>query len=394
MKLGSPGFVADRLREAREVREESVTALAEAVGVSRQSITKYEKGLATPQPEVVLALATALEVPEEFFFVESLELPDAEVIHFRALKKTPKKARVSAQRKLGWAARLAYFLSDYVSMPDTNVPRLGGKEYEDLSNEDIEVIAAKVRRYWHLGDGPISDLALLAENNGVLLSAFRLSDDQIDGFSLWDSKLDRPIVVLNTSKSDPQRSRFDLAHELGHMVMHRGLTARDQRDRHIYGATEAQAHQFASSFLLPTDSFLRDFSVPDLDVFAELKPKWKVSVKAMIYKCKSAGVLPQKLERNLWVSYARRGWNTREPFRDTSTPEHPRFLGRALSLLESEGITDLNALASEVALPVTEVSELLGVSNLSKHDTATPTRSTRDLGDVIASDKPSKRKRA
>lgn len=337
----------------------SATALADTVGVSRQSITYYESGVSTPQPEVLTAISGVLSMPERYFLSE-FDPVEAPAIHFRALKKTPKKARQSARIKTTWIARLTRHVEKYVDLPRVFVPGLEAVDPRTLSNSDVDQIAEEVRVKWGLGDGPISDLCLLMENNGIVVSRFPLSHEAISGFSLWEAHSNRPFVTVNNRRSSSSRSRFDAAHELGHMVMHRGITERDQRDRGLYDLMEAQAHRFASSFLMPTSSFLRDFSYPSLSAFEALKSKWKTSIKAMIYKSKHIGLLDSSMERQLYIEY-NSAYPVTEPYEDEIEPEEPRLLRRSVHLLVGEGLLSQEKLSQEIAVSSSEISQLASI---------------------------------
>lgn len=75
------------------------------------------------------------------------------------------------------------------------------------------------------GDSVVPVLMLRISDSGV--KSWWVADE-IDAFSLWRD--DRPYIFLNTSKS-AERSRFDAAHELGHLVLHRQGTPRADKLR-------------------------------------------------------------------------------------------------------------------------------------------------------------------
>src|SRR5699024_3355284 len=109
------------------------------------------------------------------------------------------------------------------------------------------------------------------------------SDMTIDACSTWD-KDNRPFVFLNYDKGSAVRSRFDLAHELGHLLLHSQIKESDFNKRSIYKRIEQEANYFASSFLLPEESFGNDLQINSLSHYIVLKEKWKVSIAAMIYR--------------------------------------------------------------------------------------------------------------
>ena len=72
----------------------------------------------------------------------------------------------------------------------------------------------------------------------------------------------------------PERTRFSIAHEIGHLVLHKewykkngpkGLedyfTFHDRIDKEIYKYLEIQAHTFAGLVLVPTDLLLRELKL-------------------------------------------------------------------------------------------------------------------------------------
>ena len=68
MPVGSPGFVGNRLREAREARQMTAATLAELIGVTPAGISVYERGHNTPSPDVLNRIAKALRFKTAFFF--------------------------------------------------------------------------------------------------------------------------------------------------------------------------------------------------------------------------------------------------------------------------------------------------------------------------------------
>lgn len=360
MKPGTPGFVPERLREARIARGLSVSGLAERLPVSRQAVTNYENGTNTPQPDVLSALSSVLDVPASYF-LRSYEDRPLTTLFFRSLESTPKYVRESAGQKLVWLKRLASYLQQFVVFPEVNLPRLDeGRDPLRLSASEVEDWAQRTRRHWGLGDGPISDVTLLLENNGITVSRFALLDRRIDGFSEWSFGDGRPYVVLNEDKESSARSRFDAAHELAHLVLHRDVSPSEHSIKRSYKALEEQAHRFAGAFLLPAETFTRDFYVPNVDVFLALKEKWRVSVKAMIYRCVNLGILNGDTEKRLWVDYSRRKWQRGEPL-DNAFAEEPRFMRRSVEMLEEAGVQTANDVLDALALPPHDVE---GLGNL------------------------------
>lgn len=359
MRTGTPGFVGSRLREARDIRGLTAISLAELTGVSRQAISQYENGKASPSQDVVSALAIILRVPPQFF-LRAERKPEPGTIFFRSMSSTTKGARARAEGRLHWLHDIAKFLSQYVELPTSNVPSLGlAAEPLLLSDDDIEAAAEEVRRYWGLRDGPIGNMVRLLENNGAVIGRDELGAETLDGLSKFTEG--RPYVIVGTDKGTPVRWRFDAAHELGHLVLH----AEVKRERLLkpgeFKRIEEQAHRFAAAFLLPMAPFANDFFAPNLDVLRALKPKWNVSISMMIIRARHAGLLSEQTERSLWVNVARRGWRRNEPYDDSMQPEEPRLLRRAFEVLLNEAGLTPDEIVAGLALPASDIESLIGL---------------------------------
>lgn len=244
--------------------------------------------------------------------------------HFRRKSGVPKWQR---RKAVAWGElALDFFreLTDYVVFPDVDLPRFSDRSYR---RERIEEIAETVRSMWGLGFGPIGNVVWLAEHHGVLALELHRHSESFDAFSTWSA--DRPVMFLMTNKSSASRRRFDVAHELGHLILHQDL------DPEIEGL-EDEAHAFASSFLLPREPFLsecpRQLSWPHL---IQLKERWKVSLAAMVYRAHQLGVFSEATYRRGFSQLNRRGWRTDEP--NEPEMEKPSLFKRAMEALQASG---------------------------------------------------------
>jgi Zn-dependent peptidase ImmA (M78 family) len=157
------------------------------------------------------------------------------------------------------------------------------------------------------------------------------------------------------------RWRFDLAHELGHILLHAHVTERELARPQDFKLIESQAHRFAAAFLLPLESFAEDFFAASLDALRAIKNKWKVSIGMMIRRARQAELISEETERRLWIGYGRRKWRTREPLDDILEPEYPRIIGRALQLLLSSGGQSAEDVVGRLCLSRQDIETLAGV---------------------------------
>lgn len=359
MRNGTPGFRPERLRSAREARSMSGAALGELAGVSRAAISQYERGEQTPSPMVLQRIADAMNLPQQHFLA-TIHRVDAPVF-YRSFASALKRSRLRAERRLEWLQEIVDHLGSSIEFPVLNVPDLSSPDVLQLTGDEIDDIATKVRRHWGLGDGPISNMVRLAENNGVVTARQFLDSDRLDAFSYWPDHEKHPLVVLSTDKECAVRSRFDLAHELGHLVLHRHIRSKQLTSKVDFKQIELQANRFAGAFLLPAKSFLGELYSLTLDAFLAQKKRWSTSVALMVRRCEDLGVLNEDLAHRLWINLGRRGWRRREPLDDELEIEQPLFLTRCFELLISTGPTARDALLSELPWSAPEIEELVGL---------------------------------
>jgi Zn-dependent peptidase ImmA (M78 family)/DNA-binding XRE family transcriptional regulator len=316
-------------------------ALASAVGVSPITISRLENGANEPEDETVEALARALEFPRKFFFAEDVDELPAEAASFRSLSSMTARERDAALS----AGVIAYLFNDWVAerfnLPPTDVPELRG----DVSPEQAAQI---VRANWGLGEQPVSSMIKLLESKGVRVFSLFEDTKNVDAFSCWRG--DQPFVFLNTFKST-ERSRFDAAHELGHLVLHRHGAPQDSRQ------AESEADRFASAFLMPIDDVMsRIRYVPDLESLIQAKKRWGVSVAALNYRLHKLRVVSDWQNRSLNIEISSRGFRRNEP--DGLPSETSALWPQVFTSLWRERITR-EQIAAELNVPVGELETIL-----------------------------------
>lgn len=358
MRIGTPGFVGARLTEAREARGLTVGSLAELIGISSQNISQYEHSKQSPSPEIMDRLCEKLNLDLRFF-TRPPKQHQIDRLHFRSMSAATKGARIKAVRRFCWLKEMASYLREYLELPRLNIPIFDvPTDPARITEELIEEVANECRRYWQLGDGPIADLVLALENNGVIVSCARFDAETLDAFSQWCSDDSTPYIVLGTDKPSAARLRFNAAHELGHLVLHRNTDKKYLNGAAGYALTERQAHYFASAFLLPARRFSEEVWAPTLEGFRSLKPYWKVSIGTMISRCEHLGILSPAQSKRLWIYMNRKGWKKAEPLDDELEREHPRLVRRSFQMLVEEGIKTRDQIVYDLRLTPSDMEEM------------------------------------
>lgn len=358
MRVGTPDFIGERLKEAREARGMTCQSLADRLGVTRSSVSNYENGNQTPSPDVLQELSRAVDLPAQFF-TRKVPPQIRAAKFFRSFHSATKRSRLMASRKYEWFREMAAFVHQFVKFPEIDVPDLGN-DHEKMSLSDVQHLASELRSYWGLGDRPISNVMWLLENKGVVCCRFDFGSTSLDGFSEWRHA--RPFIALASDKKCCVRSRYDGAHELAHMVLHRSLPEQQLSEYSRFSLVEQQAHAFGSAFLLPESTFSSDF-VTSLDGLRDLKRKWLMSIGAMVKRGRQLNLISETVEKNLWRRIGRRKWRTREPLDDVLPPEEPEFIRRSVRLLEERGLSSPKDIAFQLTLSEREVVQLCSITD-------------------------------
>lgn len=357
----SGGFVPARLTIAREARGLKQKELADELNFVPATISKWESegyGQA-PDSNSLDALSAILQVDLGWFF-KPLQSDFMSPPFYRSMRSELSAARDRAAAKLLFSYEIFDRLNEYVEFPNLDIPHiLPAEDYRSLSAETIEKVASRLREYWGLGDDPISDLMVVLENAGIVVAETYLDSTKLDGVSAWFG--DVPVVLLAKDKEGGVRRRFDAAHELGHLVLHHGLSK--EAIRYDLRLIEEQAMLFAGAFLLPPSSFASTMGDASLDYLAAIKPRWGVSVGAMIKRLGSLHLISENHERNLWKYYSYRKWRGNEPHDDSIAIERPENLRSALEMLASDDPDAIRNVRANIALSGEYIGELTGVDH-------------------------------
>ena len=355
---GIKGFQEERLSQILAARRLTQAQLAAMVGVSPATISKWRAGTQAPEREALDRLAVVVNVTPDWFtrpINTKVSLP-----LFRSNASAHVAARSMLEARLEWAQEIALILMEFVDYPDLKLPTRSFTDPEQITAEDIELAASECRDIWRLGRGVVQDLALAVEGAGVILVREETGIAQIEGLSAWSEPLGRPLILLSADKDNGYRSRFDLAHEIGHLILHRHIKRATDRDRHKL--MEKQAHQFAGALLLPAETFATELRMPvTLDDLLLLKRRWGVSVAAITMRLHALGLLDEEGKLTLFKRRSARWGGKSEPGDGERKPEQPRLLRRTIDLLVDENVMPLDAIPRHIGLAPSDIEMLTGL---------------------------------
>ncbi|ANH73982.1 XRE family transcriptional regulator [Stenotrophomonas maltophilia] len=356
---GIQGFESERLSQILAARRLSQAQLASLVGVSPATVSKWRSGNQAPERETLERLAGVVNVTPEWF----TRAPSAKVSLplFRSNASAHVAARAMLEARMEWAQDVALALSEFVDYPALNLPTRQFKEPDEITPDEIELAASECRDLWRIGRTAVPDLALAIEGAGVVLIREETGISQIEGLSAWSDALGRPLVLLSADKDNGYRSRFDLAHELGHLILHRFIPRPTERDRHKQ--LEQQAHRFAGAFLLPAETFANEVRTPvTLDDLLLLKRRWGVSVAAIVMRLRALKILDEEAAQSLFKRRSARWGAKSEPGDGDRPPERPRLLRRTIDLLVEENVMPIDSIPRHIGLAAHDIEMLAGLS--------------------------------
>ncbi|MFJ8707697.1 helix-turn-helix domain-containing protein [Streptomyces anulatus] len=335
-------FDGRRLTLARQLAGLRKNALAAQIDKSPTAVAAYESNSKRPAPATVAQLCLTLGVDPSFFLPGPQRSEAGGAIpHFRSLRSTSQLARDQALAYGLVASDVGAALERHVEFPNPDIPRLS----VDVDDEDTDLpeqAARLLRKHWDVPHGPIGHLIRMAENRGILIVYSPIQTAAVDAYSFEAGT--RPSVILNPAKNDYFRQRFDVAHEIGHLVMHVDSEPGDR-------ITENQAHQFAAELLMPAEEMRETLpSKADWRVLGVLKEEWNVSLQALLYRSRQLGVMGDVTYRNAMLYLSSKGWRRREPGVMPVT-EQPSLFPRAVEILGQVGIGE-DVLAREARVPL------------------------------------------
>lgn len=336
-------FNPDRLTLARLRAGFSKAQLAELMGLSTRTITNYESGNQNPSKEIVIKLAETLKFLPDFFYLPhapSINMEDRDKISFRARSKITRGQIDTARASLLMGAEIHQWMQQKLNLPTISLPDLG--QYAD----DPEIAAEILRKEWGLGQQPIKHLLDIVEKHGVMVFSLAMDTVVVDAFSAWHDGV--PMIFLNRKKT-AERCRFDLAHELGHLLLHAGTKPQGKE-------LEQQADQFASALLMPRAAVMAErIGAGALQALLPIKRRWGVSAAALNYRLHKLGRISDWLYRSNCIQLSERG-RDKEPGENIQM-ECSQLWSKSFAALAAAGISQRD-MAKELTWGLPRLHEL------------------------------------
>ncbi len=319
--------LGEAIATARRARGLTQANLADDLGITQAALSRYENELRQPTDGDLKRIASSLGVvPELLRHADRMQGALAAGAHMRrrATAKPTAWRRLEAQLNL-YRLHAQRLFDELDVMTELTIPWFDPFEY------DPRTAARLLRMQWRMPNGPVRGLTRWMEAAGCLIFDTDFETTRVDGLSQWSDT--HPVVMLNVG-APTDRRRLTLAHELGHLCLHRQGVPDD---------VESDANAFAAEFLMPAETIrpeLRNLTVGRLH---DLKRYWGVSMQALIERAHQLDIIGSRERTNFYKRFSALGWRTREPLSDELAPERTRLAAEIGQALLSRGHTPSEA---------------------------------------------------
>lgn len=337
----------DALEISRQRMRLTKSAFAAKLGISSRDMRRMRDDSEVPS-EFIDHLAEVTGFPLDFFTIEAnLEISKPTFRKQATLSAREREAGEAAAKlaKLFWAQ-----VEKEYSLPEPDLPDYSNGDCSFPTGIDRATYAAALlRKEWGLGTEPVGNMVKLLERHGVrVLSLSEQNTRGLSAFTFWGSD-ETPYIYLNMVGST-ERSRFDAAHELGHLVLHRHHDAGDV-------SVEEEADRFASAFLIPKPDLLRHKMFPTIANIRKNKKRWNVSVSALVRAYRDCGLIDENRYKYLNIELSRNGWRKQEPDRSPWEVSGVWIVIKKDLWAKSQTVEDL---ARRALIPVTDAITFTG----------------------------------
>lgn len=358
-KANTTRQVSTKIRFLREMEGETLAQVADSVGYSTQLVSAWEKGIRLPSFDTLISLGKHFHINYKFLLSKTTVPDYTSAVFFRKAAVLPKRKILQAKDKGRLYALVDGEVSTQLKLPSfVPIPFMNMcQQFKPINYSDIDRIAEQVRDLFELDDGPIENMTLLVERLGIRVVFSDLESEKVDAVTGWVQN--RPYIVLNSRRLSSARIRFNLAHELGHIILHSHYLIQYVNNTSNHRTIEAEANHFAGALLMPATGLSMDMMQTNMNYLIELKAHWKVAIQALIYRGNELGLIPDSQALFLRQTIYRNDWRKNEPLDHDIPIEEPSYIQSALSYSNVSPIGVLHNVSLQTGLDVDEISEAL-----------------------------------
>lgn len=348
-------FIGENLTNLRIMHGYSRKQLSDMLGITEQAIWQYENSYTSPKIQIVNELKRIFNVKSKYFYTKDMltkhKTPanvDVMNIAYRSKVLNVISKTQAEAKHVEYLDTFVNYITAKVSLPTLKIIRLRDEviEYLNHSEDDrttqINKVAQLARNRLDLQQGTNDDLIFLVEKSGVFLFEKAIGEE-IDAYSLW-TRNNRPYIILGNMKRSAVRRNFDIAHELGHLLLHYRLEFTNL-SRKEHKIIENEANIFAGAFLLPEKDFELDMKdiahITNPDAYLDLKKKWKTSLQVLGYRAAHLRIMEPKDHRNFYAALHRKDYLNIEPLDELIPLQKPTKIKTIIDFVSKKGLVDI-----------------------------------------------------
>lgn len=370
-------FIGESLTNIRILNDMSRSQLADKIGITEQAIWQYENGYVSPKLEVINKLKQIFNVKASYFYKHDLlkgyykENIQVEHIAYRSETMNSLSKTQSESMYIRYLDAFMKNVEKPIEYPENLLLDLRDEIIQFISQNSnldrslqIKQAAIIARNKIGLNENTNDNLLFFIEKSGAFIFEKEIGDT-IDAYSLW-SKDDRPYIILGTLKKAAVRRNFDIAHELGHLLLHYKVEFTMQ-EKSMYKIFEDEANSFASEFLLPEIQFVQDFKSiikkSNPNAYLEMKTKWHVSLQALVMRAFNLKLINYQQYRYFYMLVNKLGIKEKEPLDDVLPIKRPNKVKSILKLLFENNLVSVYDLKEQLKVDLDFISKLTGIPN-------------------------------
>lgn len=327
---------AKRLKSARELAGFSQDELVRRMegAVSKNAVSKYERGMMMPGSKVLLAMAKALGVKPDYFLRPFNT--DISSIEFRKKSKLPKRKLKSIKEQVSDVIERYLEVEQHLNIQSEFQNPL--KDQVIREGKDVESAVNHLLREWKWGINALPNVIDMLEDKEIKVVEID-APEEFDGLSGWaDQKF--PIIVINQDFPS-ERKRLTALHELGHLL----LTFHDSLDQK---QIERLCFRFAGAMLMPEETFKMEMGSNreriSISELVSIKETYGISIQAIMARAKDLGVtsLRTYIRFHKWIARNRK----EEGLGQYTGKEHSDRFNQLLYRAASEEIISMSKAAN------------------------------------------------
>lgn len=329
-------IVPSRVVQARELVGITQKRLAEDIGFSQSQVANVESGRYPASPAFVDGIVARTGFPLGFFQRPPGPQFAADSVLFRAKASAAGWEHKRARRYGEVMYEAMTTLMERLRPLPLMLPVQSG-----LHSKPHRVAWMTRAAMGYKPQAPIDNLLRELERRGVLAAGVPLGTMKHSALATWGgNEFEHPFLAIFMS-DDPERRRFSVAHELGHLVMHHSYRS-DVKD------VEMAANAFAAELLMPAVAMRREMPQPvTLSGLVPLRARWGVSLASLVRRARELNLITDRQYRHLFSQIGARGWRTSEPPSGRRI-EKPRGFRKMIEVLYGE-CPDLRVVARDLA---------------------------------------------